>query len=81
MIDALGYVNMVEGRIPKLFLTARQQDISRRKLRKHAGHWCNGLILRLLQITHRQWTYRNGSIHFRARDGLTERQQLALMRR
>lgn len=80
LIDSLGYVNLLEGRITKLFLTLRQEDITRRQLRKHAGHWCVGLLQCLLQITHRQWTYRNGTVKIRVRDGLiTERQQLLLM--
>jgi hypothetical protein len=81
MVDQLGYRNLLEGRIPKLFFTLREQDIIRRGLRKHAGHWCNGLILRLLQITHRQWTFRNGTIHLRGPDGLTSAQRDLLSRR
>jgi hypothetical protein len=41
----------LEGRIPKLFYSSRVEDIRRLRLRNHAGHWCNGLILQLLQIT------------------------------
>jgi len=53
-------------------------DIQRLRLRKHAGHWCNGLILQLLQITHRQWTFRNGTVHLKGPDGLTAAQQRSL---
>jgi hypothetical protein len=81
MVDLLGFRNILEGRIPKLFYVTRQEDIKRRRLSKHAGHWCNGLILRLLQITHRQWTFRNGTVHLRGPDGLTKSQQDALARR
>eukprot|EP00956_Cyclotella_meneghiniana_P038852 scaffold161128_cov129-Cyclotella_meneghiniana.AAC.1 len=56
-------------------------DIKRRHLSKHAGHWCNGLILQLLQITHRQWTFRNGTVHLKGPDGLSPRQTTALVRR
>jgi hypothetical protein len=49
LVDDLGYRNVLEGRIPKMFDDVRAADIQRRGLRKHAGHWCNGLILRLLQ--------------------------------
>jgi hypothetical protein len=56
-------------------------DIQRRGLRKHAGHWCNGLILRLLQITHRQWTFRCGTVHLRGPDGLTSSQRDRLAQR
>lgn len=81
MVDCLGFRNMLEGRIPKLFYSTRLDYIKCRRLDKHAGHWCNGLILRLLQITHRQWTFRNGTVHLRGPDGLTERQQSALAQR
>jgi hypothetical protein len=52
--NQIGYGNFLEGHICKLFCSIRQWDISNQKLRKHAGHWCNSLVLHLLQITHRQ---------------------------
>ena len=76
--DRLGFRNMLEGRIPCLLYNVRADYIKERGLRKHPGHWCNGLITRLLQITHRQWTYRNGTVHLRGPDGLTLSQQRAL---
>jgi hypothetical protein len=39
------------------------------------GHWCKGFIQRLLQITHRQWTYRIRTIHYKDQEGLTAAQQ------
>ena len=78
--DKLGFHNFIEGRVSTLFGRVRQWDITRRRLRKHAPHWVNGLILRLTQITHRQWTYRNQSVHYKGADGLTEKQQLRIMR-
>jgi hypothetical protein len=77
--DELGYSNFLEGRICNLYQSMRQLDIERRHLRKHAAHWCNGLILQLLQITHRQWSYHNQTVHYKAKDGLTETQQLEIM--
>ena len=81
MIDLLGFRNLLEGRIPRLFYDVRLADIKRRHLSKHAGHWCNGLILQLLQITHRQWTFRNGTVHLKGPDGLSPTQTKALARR
>ncbi len=81
MVDNLGLRNLLEGRIPRLFYDCRLADIQRRGLRKHAGHWCNGLILRLLQITHRQWTFRCGTVHLRGPDGLTSSQRDRLAQR
>ena len=78
--DLLRYRNFMEGRICKLFYDARQWDITWRRLRKQAAHWCNGFVLHLLQITHRQWTFRNQSVRYKGADGLTEEQQLRIMR-
>lgn len=70
IVDQLGFHNLLEGRIPKLFLRVREDDITRRCLRRHAGHLCNGLILRLLQITCRQWTFGNSTtVHLWGPDG------------
>ena len=81
MVDALGFRNMLESRIARLFQDYRVDNIRRRRLRKHAGHWCNGLILRLLQITHRQWTFHCGTIHLRGPNGLTSSQRARLAQR
>jgi hypothetical protein len=78
--DQIGYDNFLEGRICPRFRSMRQWDISNRKLRKHAGHWYNGLVLHLLQITHHQWTYCCQTVHYKGADGLTEEQQHSIMR-
>lgn len=78
--DALGFHNFIEGRISRLFRPARQWDITQRRLRRHAPNWCSGLVLRLTQIVHRQWTYRNRTVHYKGADGLTVSQQLRIMR-
>ena len=49
----------------------RQDDILKRKLRRSAGKWMKGLMRRLLQITHQQWTYRNATVHLKMKDGRT----------
>eukprot|EP00956_Cyclotella_meneghiniana_P001145 scaffold1315_cov23-Cyclotella_meneghiniana.AAC.13 len=38
MVDSLGFRNILEGRIPRLFYDIRLADIKRRHLSKHAGH-------------------------------------------
>ena len=81
MIDLLGFRNLLEGRIPRLFYDIRLADIKRRHLSKHASHLCTGLILQLLQITHRQWTFCNGTVHLNGPDGLSPTQTKSLARR
>jgi hypothetical protein len=78
MVDNLGFLNMMEGCILKLFYSVQVDDIQWLWLCKHAGHWCNGLILQLLQITHRQWTFQNGTVHLKFPDGLIAAQQRSL---
>jgi hypothetical protein len=75
MQDGLGYRNFLEGRVAALYYSERQLYISKHHLQKHAGHWCKGFIQSLLQITHRQWTYRNRTIHYKDKEGLTAAQQ------
>ena len=76
--DKLGFRNFIEGRVPAILVGLRSDYIAQNGLRRHAGHWCNGLILRLLQIIHRQWTFRNGTVHYRGPDGMTMTQQRQL---
>jgi hypothetical protein len=46
-----------------------------------AGFESRLVFFQTLQITHRQWTYRNRTAHhIKARDGLTEYQQLEIMK-
>jgi hypothetical protein len=37
------------------------------------------LFFSFCKSPHRQWTYRNQTIHYKARNGLTERQQIKIM--
>ena len=34
-----------------------------------AKSWATGLTERLIKITHRQWLYRNSTVHFKSKDG------------
>ena len=42
--------------------------------------WGRGFIEQLLQLTHKQWLYRNSRKHFKRRDGLTEAEHLKTIR-
>ena len=77
--DRLGWDNFVEGRLCSIWLQHREADIARHRLRSTAESWAKGLIHRLLELTHRQWIYRNTEVHFVAEGGLTLRQHEELM--
>ena len=79
--DRLGWDNFVEGRLCSLWLQHREADIERWGLRSTAESWATGLIHRLLELTHRQWIYRNTEVHFVPEGGLTARQHESLMSR
>jgi hypothetical protein len=70
-IDALGWDSLLEGRVPTSLI-----DLQCFYLRKHSSWWkiktwASHLIQHLLNITHRQWLYRNARIHLRKLEGLT----------
>ena len=79
--DRLGWRNFLEGRICQEWLILQADHYRQYNIRRGAAKWARGLMLRLLQITHRQWTYRNSTVHIKVNDDLTEAQQLALMSR
>ena len=76
--DSLGWDNFVEGRISVLWLEFRERDIETHNLRSTAESWGKGFIRRLLEITHRQWIYRNSGNHYKV-EGMTMKQHEALM--
>ena len=77
--DRLGWDNFVEGRLCSLWLEHREVDIAQHGLRSTAESWGRDLIHRLLELTHRQWIYRNTAVHFVAEGGLTLTQHRTLM--
>ena len=55
--DKLGWDNFMEGHICATWVKHRSDDIQDRKLKRSEGEWARGLMSRLFQITHKQWTY------------------------
>jgi hypothetical protein len=78
--DRLGWDNFVEGRICKIWLQAREEDIEEKNLRTTPDFWERGLMRWLLQLTHRQWLYRNMAVHYKV-EGLTRVQHESVMSR
>eukprot|EP00956_Cyclotella_meneghiniana_P037787 scaffold144457_cov36-Cyclotella_meneghiniana.AAC.1 len=70
-IDTLGWDCLLEGRV-SLSLIQLQTFY----LRKHSSYWKiktwgSHLVQHLLNVTHKQWLYRNARIHLRKAEGLT----------
>jgi hypothetical protein len=78
-IDALGWECFLEGRIPQSLvdyqkLSLRQCD-SFWKIRT----WSSNCVQYLLNITHRQWLYRNARIYLKKLDGMTTAEHLEVI--
>ena len=71
LIDSLGFDSLVEGRIPTPLVDLQREYYLGIATRWTSERWANGLIQRLLGITHRQWLYRNAVVHFKGPDGYT----------
>ena len=69
--DMLGWSNFMEGRISIMWVEHRRKDIRNRKLQRDSDSWARGLMRRLLQMTHQQWSYRNATVHLKIKDGCT----------
>ena len=79
--DLLGWDCFVEGRVCSLWVEARHQEIEATASRRNADFWGRGLIHHLLQLTHRQWIYRNMVVHTQVGGNLSAKQHQLLMER
>lgn len=61
--DKIGWRNMMEGRISRLFYGIQCQHLSKSHSRINGDDWMRGLINRLIHITHSQWLFRNFTLH------------------
>ena len=77
--DRLGWDNFLEGRISTLWVEMRHHEVESDNLQTTAEYWAKGLIRRLIQIIHRQWIYRNSTVHMKVKGGLTQTQHDHLM--
>ena len=76
--DRLGWDCFVEGRISTVFLQVTKQSLSAGKSQQTATNWCQKLVGHLLQITHKQWVFRNSQVHQKFQ-GCTQMQHNVIM--
>jgi len=72
--DRLGWDNFVEGRISLLFLEAVRPALDGRRSRLTPERWCHTLVTKLLQLTHKQWLFRNSHVNHKKLEGMTTAQ-------
>lgn len=77
--DKLTWDSFVEGRISTLWLEImKPQLMDATYVYLSPTKWGQLFIERLLQLTHKQWIFRNSRKHYRRLDGLTEAEHIAI---
>ena len=77
--DTLGWDNFLQGRVArKLFLLVKE-SLCAAGSRMRLQTWSKFFLRHLINITHRQWLYRNARIHIRKLEGKTEREHTRIM--
>ena len=79
--DKLGWDCFIEGRITKVFLEVVKPTLSKRRSRITPERWCCKLAEKLLQLTHKQWLFRNSHVHYKKLEGLTTAQHEEILER
>ena len=79
--DKLGWDNFVAGRLSTVFLEAVSPYFTDPKARMNPTKWCQTLQSKLLQLTHKQWLFRNAHVHYKKLDGLTQTQHEEILAR
>jgi hypothetical protein len=64
--DAIGFDNFLIGRLPSLLGDLMSTSLQRTKLRRATPDlWLRRLSHELILLTHKQWTYRNFTVHYK----------------
>lgn len=79
--DKLGWDNFIEGRILSLYAEHQREYLQHRETYMIAESWMTGLMEHLIKIPHRQWLYRNATVHFRRAGGRTNKEHAAITER
>jgi hypothetical protein len=78
--DKLGWDNFLEGRFCTLYVELHRRHLRTASRWNLAESWARELSGKLLQITHRQWLYRNATVHFTS-EGRNIRQHEEIIRK
>ena len=61
--DAIGWQRLIEGMVSAEIATLKEQHLQLSGSRMSIDWWMTALIIKLLEITHGQWLYRNVMVH------------------
>ena len=69
-IDLIGWTDLLHGRIPVSLTRFQQNYCASIGSRMNGSDWAKTFVLKLLDISHGQWMYRNFSLHNKCRGHL-----------
>jgi hypothetical protein len=78
-MDALGWDNFMEGRVGSTLFSMQKLALKRSGSRLHIKSWSTNFIRHVLEITHKQWIFRNTRTHICLLDGKTEAEHNTIM--
>jgi hypothetical protein len=61
--DKIGWRRFMEGMISRGVVEIQREYLCRHGLSWKLDHWASGLVIKLLEVTHGQWLYRNIVVH------------------
>ena len=61
--DKIGWRRFLEGMISRRLVEIQYEFLTARGMGWKLEKWATGLVVRLLQVTHGQWLYRNAVVH------------------
>ena len=78
--DSLGWQNFIEGRISTTLFSLQQDWLHEADSKLSIKTWGGTLVQHILSISHRQWSYRNATIHLKKAEGRTKEEHIAVIK-
>jgi mRNA degradation ribonuclease J1/J2 len=75
----MGFDNFIIGRLPKALLPLVQPSLQKANRRGLTPtFWAKSLSYELILFTHKQWSYRKGTVHYNPSEGKMVKEHLAM---
>jgi hypothetical protein len=77
--DRLGWDNFLEGRVSNTLFQLQHETLASAGSNWRIKSWAKKFVQHLLEITHRQWNYRNARVHLKKVEGRTAQEHEKIM--
>ena len=75
----MGWDNFLEGRVSNTLFQLQHENLAQAGSTWRIKTWAKKFLQHLLEITHRQWSYRNAKVHLKKVEGRTEQEHEKIM--